>query len=239
MNVELIKVYYAGAHANKVLPQNYHIKEPAGNGYARALIIQREKRTLVFDPFNFQGWDVANHCGEINVLNNGHQEPAPRYDMDVEFWKKFLLEKWHHFAALNMNKDWLRASIIMKELGAEVPKVMTAEAVDAMEANGEDVTGIIIQKPKKQRSAGKEVNPEGFKPLKKQSKRGMVCDFFLKDTPQPIVECMSEFGMSRSNVLSHLSCANRDQGWGYDIVGDCVKTVVPEGEEPWEFDILN
>lgn len=239
MSVELIKVYYAGSHANKVLPQNYHIKEPAGNGYARALIIQREKRTLVFDPFNFQGWDVANHAGEINILVKGRQMPAPRYDMDVEFWKAFLLDKWHHFAKLGMQKDWLRASIIMKELGAEVPKVMTAEAVAVMEANGEDVADIIIQKPKKQRSPGKQVNPEIFKSLKKQSKRGKVCDFFLKDTPQPIVECMSEFGMTRSNVLSHLSCANRDQGWGYEIVGDCVKTIVPEGSEPWEFDILN
>ena len=61
----------------------------------------------------------------------------------------------------------------------------------------------------------------------------------MQDTPQPIVECMSKFEMSRSNVLSHLSCANRDQGWGYELTGDCVKVIIPEGEEPWVFDVLN
>lgn len=241
MNVELVKVYYGGAHCNKVLPQSYLIKEPEGNGYARALIIQGDKRTLVFDPFNFKGWNIANHAGELNTLvggRTGTQAPVERYDMDVEFWKKFLLERWHHFSKLGMNKDWLRASIILKEIGADVPKVMTAEAVAALEAQGEDISEIIVQKPKKQRSDGKEMDAEKFKPLKKDSKRGKVCDFFLKDTPQPIVDCMSELDMTRSNVLSHLSCANRDQGWGYELTGDCVKVVIPEGVEAWVFDVL-
>lgn len=236
-NVELVKIYYAGVAANKHLPQNYLIKEPACNGYGRALIIQGDKRTMVFDPFNFQGWDIANHAGELNVLVNGRQQPTERYELDVKFWRKFLLDKWHYFAQLGMQKDWLRASTIMKALGADVPKVMPAEAIAAMEAEGEDVSGIIAQKPKKQRSAGKEMRAEGFKPLKRESKRGKVCEFFLRDVPQPIVECMSKYDMTRSNVLSHLSCANRDQGWGYELVGDCVKVVVPDGCEPWEDEV--
>lgn len=239
MNIDLVQVYYPGAAGAKHLPQRYSILQPETNGYARALVLRGEKRSMIFDPFNFKGWEVGNDCGELNVLNNGRREPAPSYEVDVEFWKKFLLDKWHYYSSLGMQKDWLRASVIMKELGAEVPKVMTAEAIATMEAKGEDTTGIIAQKPKKLRSAGKDVKPEIFKQLKRDSKRGKVCDFFLQDTPQPIVECMSKFEMSRSNVLSHLSCANRDQGWGYELTGDCVKVIIPEGEEPWVFDVLN
>lgn len=250
--VELVTAYYGGSHCNKVLPQAYLIKEPAGNGYARALIMQGEKNTLIFDPFNFQGWNIANHAGELNTLPRdiaargkdrgytvGRGEPVERLPLDVAFWQEFLLKQWTHFSRLGMQKDWVRASTIMKALGGEVPKVITAEAAEAMAESGADMTDVIVQKAKKQRSAGKPLNAEGFKVLKRDSKRGQVCDFFLKDTPQPIVECMSTLDMSRSNVLSHLSCANRDQGWGYELLGDCVLVTVPEGVHPWVADVLD
>lgn len=240
--VELVSVYYAGAAANKFLPQSYLIKEPEANGYGRALVIQGPRTSLVFDPFNFMGWNIANHAGELNVLDeNKKQVPAPRLPLDVEFWKEFLLKKWKHFSSLGMQKDWSRASIVMKALGAEVPKVMTQDVADALQAEGVDMSDIIVQKPKKVRSAGKQVIPEKFKPLKRLSKRGSVCEFFLNDVPQPIVECMTKLSMSRSNVLSHLCCANRDQGWGYELTGDCVKVVIPDGATPWEeaFDVLD
>lgn len=227
--VELIKVYYAGAKANKVLPQNYHIREPAGNGYAHALVIRDVGKTvLVFDPFNFQGWNIASHAGEINTFDKRTQTqtPLPGLELDKEFWLEFLLNKWQYFTQLNMTKDWQRAAVIIKALGGEVPKVVGSEAEAAL------IDGaIVVKKGKTQRSEGKPCVPEVFKPLKKSSKRGAVVDFFYKDTPQSVPECLSTLGITRSNMLSHLYCANRDQGWGYEITGDCIRTVTPEGEQ--------
>lgn len=81
----------------------------------------------------------------------------------------------------------------------------------------------------KKRSAGKPIEADKLAPIFEPSKRAIVAKTFL--TWKNIEEAMSELGLNRSAVLSHLFTINAENGLGYEMSEDRTQArlLIPEG----------
>ena len=126
---------------------------------------------------------------------------------------KIVVSAWEMAGRLSLsNKDYDTAAVVISMMGGNVPLRVIPEGVEPDKPRG-----------------GKEADVLGLlKPVKRESKRGLVLQFFLPQ-PRSIREAMAEFGYSRSNVLSHLFILQKDHGIGYTLTGDAASITLPAG----------
>jgi hypothetical protein len=186
----------------------YALEDPPTTGWGHVVLVPGEKRSTILCPFQLLSWQVPNGCMELTNSKNVEATPARIADEVTRAWKAI--------AAMGMQRDYAVAALVLTLLGAEVPKVEVA-VIEGKEDAGPKVQG------------GKPIVQEALRVVNPESKRGEVAKFFHTEQPQSLHEAMARLGLTRSGVLSHLHCLNRDHGIGYVLANDCATLLVPEG----------
>jgi hypothetical protein len=209
-----VSIYYQRGPAPKGSGMRFAVQDPPTSGWSRGFLIPGAKTSTIFCPFTMESFRVDNGCTEVEMAK------------DVPLWDdrklaRLVTDNWERFTRMGFQRDYDVAALVLTNLGAEVPRFLPPEP-----AEGEEPT----------KRGGKELNVEGFRPVRKGSKRGLVAEFFLSgEGPQSIREAMARLDLSRSGVLSHLFCLNRDHGIGYELVNDCARLIIPEGLDIFAF----
>lgn len=204
------------------------VKSPPCSGWSHAFLIDKGgKMVTLFCPFTLEGFQVTRTCAEIGSMGMDIKyKPSDKNPLlSVEDgWKewdkdrearllKIILQNWDMAGRLSLpSKDYDTAAMVISMLGGTVPLRVVPEGAEPDKPHG-----------------GKEADVLGLlKPVKRESKRGKVLQFFLPQ-PRSIREAMAEFGYSRSNVLSHLFILQKDHGIGYTLTGDAATITLPAG----------
>jgi hypothetical protein len=207
--LRFVKVYY---HNTGVKGKNVGITESAPClGWSNAYVIPGEKRSTIFCPYTFNAYQVPNDCAELETC-----EDAPH---DGEFYRRTLTQKYRKFLGAGEALAFDVAALVMTRLQMPVPTDVVRP---------EPKPGDVAKAPRAS-SNGKPIIDEALKPIRPTGKRADVARRFLSEAPVSIRAVMAETGMTRSGVLSHLFCINRDHGLGYELGNDCARLVVPDG----------
>lgn len=204
------------------------VKSPPNAGWSHAFLVDKGgKMVTLFCPFTLEGYQVTRTCAELSSMEMDKKyKPSDKNPLlNVEDgwadWTKereqkllgIILSSWAQAGRLSLpNKDYDTAAMVISMMGGEVPLRVLPEGAEPDKPRG-----------------GKEADVLGLlKPVKRESKRGKVLEFFLPQ-PRSIREAMAEFGYSRSNVLSHLFILQKDHGIGYTLTGDAATITLPPG----------
>jgi hypothetical protein len=115
--------------------------------------------------------------------------------------------------------DWL---IDSRDLG-----IMRVEVTDAIPESPPKVDG------RSNKSGGKRPARRLIRQLNLKSKRGNFLQWFLEsEDGGTIGSCMSEFGMTRQNVIAYWTNIVRDHGIGYTLTNNTIRPVLPKGATP-------
>lgn len=222
------KIYWVSGDLPSTSRQRNNVKSPPNSGWSHAFLIDKGgKLVTLFCPYTLEGFQVTRNCMELGSMSmdlkyrpsdknpmvnveDGYQEwTSKRHDQLVGI----ILNNWAMAGRLSLpSKDFDTAAVVLQLMGAEVPLRVVPEGAEPDKPRG-----------------GKEADVLGLlKPVKRESKRGLVLAFFLPQ-PRSIREAMAEFGYSRSNVLSHLFILQKDHGIGYELVGDAATIKLPAG----------
>lgn len=207
VDIRFARVYWVRGAASETGLRGFVVKDPPTSGWGFALVIPGEKSTTLLCPNSLLSYRVPNNCQEV-------MNAKKVVDWDRDAMAKRVYDAWLYWADLGFNRDFDVAAVVLTTLGHPVPALVPKEV-----AEGEEV----------KTSGGKIVNPEKLRPVRKGSKRGLVAEFFLGEAFQPLREAMARLDLTRSGVLSHLFCLNRDHGLGYELANDCARLIVPEG----------
>lgn len=222
MTVELKKIYYLRGTQPKHWTNRYRIKDPPTAGYQRALLHYVKGRCVVLCPYTLESWNVPDDAGELSQ--------AESLEVDAAFWTKWLQDRWRELYARDAQRDYHVVAMFLDLLGAKAPNLRDVKkqrsqfsARPRRKADGEG----------KQKSKGKETITAKLRAIKPTGRRADVARFFLEEASVPAA--MAKLGMTRSGVLSHLYCINRDHGLGYELLdGDAARLVVPKGHEVFD-----
>jgi hypothetical protein len=204
--IQLARTYFMNGPAPKGTRHPFGLQDPPTSGYGLVLILRGEKRSTLLCPFTLRSYPLANHFAE--VAGSVPVEATSERLIDV------LTQSWADSTAMGLQRDYAVAALALTELGGPVPKTAVTSLADG-------------EAPKVQ--GGKPVVHEALRVVNPESKRGAVARFFSAPAPQSLHEAMARLELTRSGVLSHLHCLNRDHGVGYTLAGDCATLVVPEG----------
>jgi len=215
------KIWYLnGTTGRKGGHVGYQIKDPHTCGWSHAFVLYVNgkvdedtnelvfKRCIIICPFTLNAYHVSVSAKEIVEVISITEE-----DLDSKVER--LRNKWKECNSFGFQRGYDEVASLFQMLGEDIPEV----SLDRVNSN-----------KALERKAGKDRLQVLIRPLKKHTKRGMVLDFFLKNDFVPLRAAMSELGMSRSLVLSHLSDGNKYHGTGYIIMSnDTCKLTLPEG----------
>lgn len=222
------KIYWITGDMPSTARQRNEVKSPPYSGWSHAFLVDKgSKLVTLFCPSTLESFQVTRNSSEVQSMSmdlkykpsdknplvnveDGHQEwSRQRHDKLVSI----ILSNWAMASRLSLpSKDFDTAALVLQMLGAEVPLRVAPEGAEPDKPRG-----------------GKEADVLGLlKPVKRDSKRGLVLAFFLPQ-PRSIREAMAEFGYSRSNVLSHLFILQKDHGIGYSLAGDAATITLPPG----------
>lgn len=162
------------------------------------------KGLMLVSPCTLQSYHVPDECVETD---GARAVPYPRARLVEK-----LLSRWSSARVMHEGGPDSGAYRLLHLLGAEPP----AEAPSAERFEEERQRG------------GKPAGTPS--PIRRGSRRGEVAAFFEGGAPRSVPEAMAKLGMTRSGVLSHLFCLNRDHGVGYELADDCARLV---GEVLW------
>ncbi len=204
----LVKTYFIRGPAPKGTRHPYFVGDPPTSGWGHVVMLRGEKRSTLLCPFSLQSYQVPNHMSE--VASSIPVETTP------ERMAELITNSWHEIVGMGLQRDFAVAALMLTELGAEVPKTVSAPIVDA---DGAEVV---------KTQGGKPIVHANLRVVKPTSKRGEVAKFFIGPAPQSLHEAMARLGLTRSGVLSHLYCLSRDHGVGYSLANDCAVLLVPE-----------
>lgn len=222
------RIYWVMGDMPSTSRQRNDVKSPPNAGWSHAFLIDKGgKMVTLFCPYTLEGFQVTRNCSEIGSMQMDERYvPSPVNPMlnVVDGWQEWtpdrharllamILKAWDMAGRLSLpNKDYDTAALVISMMGGNVPLRVLAEGAEPDKPRG-----------------GKEADVLGLlKPVKKDSKRGLVLQFFLPQ-PRSIREAMAEFGYSRSNVLSHLFILQKDHGIGYTLTGDAATITLPPG----------
>lgn len=200
------RVYYTNGGSAASGRTGEAIKDPPSSGWQSAIIVKGEKSSTILCPITLFSYRVPNNCAELRS--------AKPLDLDKDLMGTTITNSWAMWHRLGFQRDFDVAALVLTAMDKPVP------AYEAIVRSSDE-------EPKSR--GGKQINEEVLRPIKKASKRGAVAEFFLGGEMQPIREAMARLDLSRSGVLSHLFCINRDHGLGYELVNDCARLVIPEG----------
>lgn len=215
--LRLVSIYYMNGPVPKGRFENppYVVRDPPVGGRTSAFIIPGDKRSTIFDPVMLWSESVPNTCAELKFAKPIELTPDKIVQM-----ARITTDQWALWAKFGNQVDYDMASVVLKKLGAPIPKDTIRVQIDP--ATGEAKS-----------RGGKHADLGALRPIRRDSKRGLIAQFFINETPQSIREAMAQFGMTRSGVLSHLFCINRDNGLAYRLLADCAIIDVPDGFDPF------
>lgn len=205
VKVRFVKLYYCDGGSPNFWRFKYEITSPPNSGFSHALVLLGEKRSTILCPYTLETFQVNNKCGEL--------AQAKLVDYPPEKIGALLTESWARCVRFQFQREYSVAALILAALGQPVPKFAPPPR-----AEGDDG-----------RRGGKEAEEKALKPVNPESRRGQVARFFASEELQSVHEAMARLDLTRSGVLSHLFCLNRDHGVGYELVRDCARLLVPEG----------
>lgn len=210
VRVRFVRLYYCAGGSPKHWTYRYEISDPPTSGFSHAVVLLGEKRSTILCPYTLESFQVNNRCGEL--------AQAHKVDISPERLGGVIRDAWERCVRLQQQRDFGVPALVLTALGQAVPKNLPRPTAAAEASRG-----------------GKTVLEGQLRPVNPASRRGQVARFFLAGNgqPQSIHEAMARLGLTRSGVLSHLFCLNRDHGVGYDLSGDCATLRVPDG-----FDLL-
>ena len=210
--VEFRRVWYLNGPPPKYgiwTRPRFAVKSPPTNGWSIAAVLRGESRSTIFCPYSLRAFDVPNYCDELlRSMEAPTASPAKMAGLITGQW-----EMWQRHG---YQVDYDVAALVLTRLGFPVP-TRTVDPADE---------GI--------QQGGKDYDEDRLRVIRRDSKRGQVVASFMTPEPTSVREVMARLGMTRSNVLSHLFCAQRDNGVGYALVGDCALIELPEGWDPFE-----
>ena len=217
VEIELTRVYYVKGTSPKYSRNRFHVKEPPTAGWQHAFVMDLgNSRARLFCPFTLQSWVIPHDAGEIAGLN--------RLPVEPEKWVVLIGRNWREYFAQGRECDFVTAATVLDRLGAKPPDLGgVVQGSGSRRRSG-------AQTERKVRSNGKPVVEEALRQIKPTGRRADVARFFLE--PASVPACMAKLELTRSGVLSHLYCINRDHGLGYDLLsGDTARLVVPKGHK--------
>jgi hypothetical protein len=184
------------------------IQNPPCSGQGLVVVLRGTKTSIVFSPFTLESWTVPNSgCCEI--------EYAKWFDdlVDMDFSKvaEAIKSAWLRLAVHQLPRDYDLAASILRRLGHEPPC--------------ETPAAVAVESGKKSKG-GKDPERE-TRPMRRNSKRAQVAEFFMETAS--VREAMNKLELTRSGVLSHLHCIHKYNGFGYEVVGDAARLLVPDG----------
>lgn len=223
------KIYWVLGDMPTTSRQRNEVKSPPNAGWSHAILIDKGgKLVTLFCPYTLEAFQVTRNSLEVgSMAMDVRYAPNPKSPMNniedgFQPWSperqdrllKRVISTWNMTGRLSLTagKDFDTAAVVINMMGGDVPLRVIAEGAEPDKSRG-----------------GKEADVLGLlKPVKPNSKRGLVLAFFLPQ-PRSIREAMAEFGYSRSNVLSHLFILQKDHGIGYNLTGDAATILLPEG----------
>jgi hypothetical protein len=215
--IEYFNLYWISGILPKDAMFRNEVHDPPVGGWSHVFLKRGEKKSLILCPYSLKAFWVSNKSAEIASLVDPREGDGSPLDMTPAVRQRItgrILDKWAEFQQKGTQADYNEAAIILKGLGMEVPTTVvdkTGEA-DTKSRGGKQATAILL------------------KVVKESSKRGKFLQYFLdNDGMRSVRETMAEFGMTRSNALSYLFTLNKDHGIGYDLVGDGVTVILPDG----------
>lgn len=204
VKVRFVRLYYCAGGSPNFWKHKYEVTNPPTSGFCHAVVIVGEKRSTILCPFTLESFQVNNRCGEI--------AECKLVDYSPEKISTLITRTWEQCVKLQWQRDYGVAALALAGLGQPVPKF-----IPTMVKEGED------------RKSGKDVDEKALRPVNPESRRGKVAQFFAGPELQSVHEAMVRLDLTRSGVLSHLFCLNRDHGIGYELVRDCARLMIPEG----------
>lgn len=204
-NLQFVRTYYIRGAAPRSLKGRYGISDPPTSGWSHAVLLPGDKRSTLLCPFTLHSYQIHNDCLEVSG--------AVPISFNAEALAGRITECWERMVGFGFQRSYDVAAVALTRLGAPVPRILPTQAEGS----------------EQRRTGGKEVDEATLRPVRQASKRGRVAEFFLSDEPQSLREAMAVLGLSRSGVLSHLYCLNRDHGVGYELAADCARLLVPDG----------
>lgn len=204
VKVRFVKLYYCSGGSPNFWRYKYEITSPPTSGFSRAIVILGEKRSTILCPYTLESFQVNNKCGEL--------AQATLFDYPADKIGALIAKSWEQCVKLQFQRDYSVAALALAALGQPVPKFIPPPRADDDGKRG-----------------GKETVLAALKPVNPLSKRGKVATFFANSELMSVHEAMARLELTRSGVLSHLFCLNRDHGIGYELVRDCARLLVPEG----------
>lgn len=222
------KVYWVMGDMPSTSRHRNDVKSPPNSGWSHAFLIDKGgKMVTLFCPYTLEGFQVTRSCAERASMSMdlkyrpSDKNPMVNVEDGYQQWTeerqarllKIVLGNWDMAGRLSLpGKDYDTAAMVINMLGGSVPLRIVPEGAEPDKPRG-----------------GKEADVLGLlKPVKRESKRGLVLQFFLP-APRSIREAMAEFGTTRSNVLSHLFILQKDHGIGYSLAGDAATITLPPG----------
>ena len=88
-----------------------------------------------------------------------------------------------------------------------------------------------VKAPRAPRAVGKPAGrPEDFRPVRSGTARAKIVSQIPTDVPVKIDTVVQVTGIDRKTLMVHLACLHRDCAIGYEVDGDGVRLVLPEGK---------
>lgn len=206
VKVRFVKLYWCAGGSPTFWKYKYEVTDPPNSGFSHALVLLGEKRSTIMCPYTLETFQVNNKCGEL--------AQAKLVDYPADKIGELVTASWERCVRFQFQRDYQIAALILAALGQSVPKFAPPPSA------GDDDDG---------RRGGKELVESALKPVNPESKRGKVAAFFASAELQSVHEAMARLELTRSGVLSHLFCLNKEHGVGYELVRDCARLIMPEG----------
>ena len=210
----------------------YEIKDTPTTGWSRALVLwpeddeasdqaklvvntKRKKRSKALITL-FCPYSMTSHQISVKAREVAHQVAHPLTSALIDKLEEIINRNWKENAEHGYQKAYDVAALVLNRLGREVPNHMTP-ALENLEYTENKVPN----------RHGKPVGESLLRPVDRTSKRGLICSFFLENSPGSIREAMVTYDMTRSGVLTHLHGLHKDHGLGYVLQGDVATIMLP------------
>jgi hypothetical protein len=197
-----------------ICPKDWKVKNaiqsPPCSGYGLAVVLYGAKTSIVFSPVTLESWVVPNSgCCEMDTA----KWFSDLVDIDFSDVAKVVKNTWLRLVKHQLPGDFDLAASILRRLGHE-PPCETPAAV-----------AVGLGKISK---GGKDPETE-TKPIKRGLKRAQVAEFFMNTAS--IKEAANILGVTRSGVMSHLRDIHKCNGFGYEVIGDAARLLIPDGHK--------
>lgn len=169
----------------------------------------------IFSPYHV--WSTVVEVSDAEVVQ------AKPVDYQAENLIKLIRGMARSYSALGISGDFEAASSVIVALGGEPLDLRPQQEPDEPEVAVTKKTG------------GQEAATKLKRALVRGSKRGQIVELLMDKGGMTFEQMMKVTGHSRSNILSHLYCARRDNGIGYVVEGESISLILPEGlADPFE-----